>query len=77
MGQTQIMNLVGSLLQWIVGAMGVFYVIRGLIDIAVANSNDNPNAKDTAYLKLATGVVLGVIAAMVPTIISYIPNLSL
>lgn len=77
MDQTQIMNLVGSLLQWIVGAMGVFYVIRGLIDIAVANSNDNPNAKDTAYLKLATGVVLGVIAAMVPTIISYIPNLSL
>ena len=77
MNQTQIMNLVGSLLQWIVGAMGVFYVIRGLIDIAVANSNDNPNAKDTAYLKLATGVVLGVIAAIVPTIISYIPNLSL
>ena len=77
MDQTQIMNLVGSLLQWIVGAMGVFYVIRGLIDIAVANSNDNPNAKDTAYLKLATGIVLGVIAAMVPTIISYIPNLSL
>lgn len=76
MDQAQIMNLVGSLLQWIVGAMGVFYVIRGLIDIAVANSNDNPNAKDTAYLKLATGVVLGVIAAMVPTIISYIPNLS-
>lgn len=77
MDQTQIMNLVGSLLRWIVGAMGVFYVIRGLIDIAVANSNDNPNAKDTAYLKLATGVILGVIAAIVPTIISYIPNLSL
>ena len=77
MDQTQIMTLVGNLLQWIVGAMGVFFVIRGLIEIAVANSNDNPNAKDTAYLKLATGVVLGVIAAIIPTIISYIPNLSL
>lgn len=77
MDQTQIMNLVGSLLQWIVGAMGVFFVIRGLIDIAVAHSNDNPNAKDTAYLKLSTGVVLGVIAYIIPAIISYIPNLSL
>lgn len=78
MDQQQIMNLVGLLLQWIAFFMGGFFVVRGLIDVAIANSNDNPNAKDTAYLKLGTGIVLGIIGTLIPDIIDLlIPELDL
>lgn len=70
MNQATIINTIGQLLQYLVGAFGAFFIINGLIQIGLAQASDNPNAKDVAYLKLSAGLGLMVLAIVIPTLLN-------
>lgn len=66
---SQIFTIVGNLLKYITWIIGFFLIVRAIIDIPIANANQNPNAKDEAYMKLGAGVVLVALGAIIPTLI--------